>query len=84
MEVPPGNSEQVTVNGTDVRFWTAMEKPAYSPTPVNGEPVEDGEAVIGSVTVTFTTIPGQQSKFVGTQVWTAPDSVYSFRLTRIL
>lgn len=80
--VPSGDSETVAVNGTEARFWAATEEPEHiqSPILVNGTPVEDGEAVIGSVTVTSATIPGLQSKEVSTLVWTDPDSGLSFRL----
>ena len=77
--VPSGDSETVTVNGANARFWAATEEPEHTPTLVNGIPMEDGEIEIGSVTVTSATIPGLQSKDVSTLVWTDPDSGLSFR-----
>ena len=79
---PSGDSETVIVKGAEAQSWSATEKAEHiqSPILVNGTPVENGGAVIGSVTVTSTTIPGLQSKSVNTLVWTDPDSGLSFRL----
>lgn len=68
--VPDGNSETVSLNGTEANFWEATVDSDDEDNSQSGENTSSSSA----------TIPGLQSKEYSTLAWTDPETGISFRL----